>query len=119
MEEKRKFPRINTIGMMVNWRKVETFDNLHNTKDISGGGICLLIERKESVDIGDTLQLEFNLPSGETIHSKGRAVWLDKFAIGDINNNMHYEVGIEFLDISDKDREAIKRYVFSHLPLKK
>lgn len=118
MQEKRRFPRLNTSSVIVSWRKIKTLDNLSKTKDISGGGICLMIEEKDSLAVGDALQLEFSLPSKEIIHSKGQVVWLDEFAIGDINAQSRFEVGIEFIDISDKDREVIKQYVFLHLPKK-
>lgn len=120
MEDRRKFPRVNTSKMMVNWRKVQAFDNLNETKDISAGGICLMVDGEGLVSVGDLLQLEFTLPLGKTIYSKGKAVWLDKFTIiGDAPGETCYEVGVEFLDINEKDREAIEQFVFSHLPLSK
>ncbi|MEI8349270.1 MAG: PilZ domain-containing protein [Candidatus Omnitrophota bacterium] len=120
MENRRKFPRVNTAKMMVSWRKVKAYDNLNETKDISGGGICLMVDGEGLVSVGDILQLEFSLPLGKTIYSKGKAVWLDKFTIiGDLKEETRYEVGVEFLDINDKDRAAIEQFVFLHLPLNK
>jgi c-di-GMP-binding flagellar brake protein YcgR len=112
MEEKRKFPRLNTAEIIVIWRKAETFDNLHRMKNISGGGICLMIDRKEVVNVGDTLQLEFRLPTGEIIYSKARVARSGKLTE---EANSGQEIGIEFLDISDKDRKTIEQFVSPRL----
>lgn len=61
---------------------------------------------------GESLHLEFKLPEGERISAKGRVVWSEEFEI--IGQNQRgRESGIEFTEITDKDRASIARFVFS------
>ena len=114
MEERRRFPRLNTTAIMVNWRKDGTLDNLHRTKNISGGGMCLMMERAP-LNAGDTLPLEFCLPTRNIIYSKARVAWINKHPGASSDNKLTHEAGIEFFDISDNDRKVIKQFVYSHL----
>lgn len=117
MEEKRKFVRLN-LNVEVRWRKIiETLDravdNINLTKDISGGGIRLIVD--ETVKVADKLSLEIKLPTDKVIYCQGRVIWVEKFEIVGRRHEDRYEAGIEFMDISDDDREEISKLVFSFL----
>lgn len=76
-------------------------------RNISINGIQLNILRLE--DIGTQLLLQFKMPYEEDkIIARGKIVWSDK------KNTDHYEIGIEFTDISDKDIKSINRFVMIH-----
>ncbi len=65
--EKRRFPRVTLPrGMSIAW-KVKEGHNIARVKSISLGG--LFIEEAEPVQVGDTVQLQFDIPGG-AIHAK-------------------------------------------------
>jgi len=112
-EERRQFVRLNFLVDVV-YHKVPPVEKLSLAKNISTGGICLIVyeELKEQ----DTLDLEIYLPKDKTaIQAKGRVTWVKEFIIGDIPKGKRYDVGIEFLEIDKNDLEKINKYVFSHL----
>ncbi|MDD5195831.1 MAG: PilZ domain-containing protein [Candidatus Omnitrophica bacterium] len=116
MAEKRKFPRLNVADVIVNWRKETSLDSTAKSKNISGGGICLILDKSDALAPGDLLQIEFHLPKGQIIYSKARVAWTDSFEVIHGTVDTQHEAGIEFFDISAKDREAISHYVLTRLP---
>ncbi|MFH1692286.1 MAG: PilZ domain-containing protein [Candidatus Omnitrophota bacterium] len=82
-EERRKYPRLS-INIKVNWDIDEVCDLSQScrsdiTKNISEGGICLIVYDK--VDIGHTLRLKIELPTKKVVESKGKVVWVKEFEI--------------------------------------
>ena len=75
------------------------------TKDISGGGVCIIVPDEK--EVGTTFYGSLELPS-EKISFKGKVVRIqERENDGEIN----YEVGIQFIEIEDSDREIIIKYV--------
>ena len=116
MHEKRRFVRLD-VNVKVNWEKIVVAqtaipDKKDSTKNISEGGICLIVYEK--LNVADLLKLEIELPTKRIIQATGRVVWTHEFIIGQPDQK-RYDVGIEFLDISAPDREEIKKFVFSVL----
>ncbi len=116
MEEKRRFPRFE-IAVGVRWAgifpdtrlgKVEEADM---TKNISEGGICLIVEDK--LVVGDRLQLKIELPGGKVVNAVGRTVWRDSVDVSLGKDKKSHRVGIEFLNIPSQHREEIKGIVLS------
>ena len=65
--EKRRFPRVTLPrGMSIAW-KVKERHNIARVKSISLGG--LFIEEAEPVRVGDTVQVQFDIPGG-AVHAK-------------------------------------------------
>jgi len=65
--EKRRFPRVTLPrGMSIAWKGKERH-NIARVKSISLGG--LFIEETEPVRVGDTIQVQFDIPGG-AIHAK-------------------------------------------------
>lgn len=65
--EKRRFPRVTLpSGMSIAW-KANELHNIARVKSISLGG--LFIEEAEPVQVGDTVQVQFDIPGG-AIHAK-------------------------------------------------
>lgn len=115
MNERRKFPRLNVAEVMVNWRKETSLDCMAKTKNICEGGLCLVLDKHDTVNIGDILQLEFRLPKGEVIYTKGKVAWAETVEVIYNKIETYLEAGIEFFDISPRDREMISRFVFARL----
>ena len=121
MEERRKFPRLNW-SVEVRWKKSTgsldpNLKNTGSTKDISAGGIRLIL--KEGVQTGDVLELDILLGGGKTVQAKGRVVWVDKFQITGGTDEVGYEGGIEFIDMDDQTGIQINNFIFeSHKPRK-
>jgi len=113
-EEKRKFARLNT-SVDVQYSVLEKKPKKElktKTKDISAGGICIIAN--EQLEVENLLGISIYL-AGESmpITAKGRVVWTKSFQMG--KQNQHYDVGVEFVDISSEDRKKIDQYVFSLL----
>lgn len=117
MNEKRKFPRLNVTEVVVNWKKEELSEKAALAKNISCGGICLAVDLATSVVVGDIVRLEFRLPKGEIIHSKGKIVWVESFDVISEKTETRSEAGVEFLDMSGNDRNNIYQFVMSRLPV--
>ena len=111
MQEKRQFVRLD-ITVNVKWSKDLTpLEKSDKSRNISGGGICLMTEEK-GLAVGDRLNMEFELPTKKIIEAKGKVVWVEKFEIMNREYGQKCDAGIEFMDIADKDREDIKKFVF-------
>ncbi len=114
-EERRKVPRLN-LAVDVNYsllQKAPSFKAEVQSKNISAGGICLIVYEK--VEIGDRLALVINLPDGERpIQVKGTVRWIGEFILSADNKNS-WDAGVEFIGINDEDREKLSRYVFRFL----
>ncbi len=114
-QEKRKFARLNALVDVV-YTKYPTAakEELSLTKNISKGGICLIVY--EDLKESDVLNLKIFLPGDKiAINAMGRVVWVKEFTIGDIPEGKRSDVGIEFIKISEDDLSRVNKYVFSHL----
>ena len=111
MDDKRKYPRLNW-SVIIHWEKssgeTDEVPNTGSTKDISAGGIRLIL--KEGVEIGDVLELDLELGGGRNIHVKGRVAWIEKFKISGWQEETGYEGGVEFLDLDDATRQELARF---------
>ena len=104
-QERRKFPRAE-YTTNVQWTNI-TADK-HGTafvenvsKDISAGGMCLILVR--SVSVGDELRLKFSVSPNRDLNVKGQVRWA--IALKDEHTGaVKYHAGVEFVEIDDKDR---------------
>jgi len=75
-----------------------------HTSNVSRGGIFL--STHNPLPVGTTLNLRFNLPDDHrTIKVTGKVVWINEIKPG--KKNLNPGMGIEFVDLSEKDKEAI------------
>lgn len=114
MEEKRKHMRLNAYVDVV-WEKIanpvqQVSFKEDKTKNISEGGICLNIN--ERVEIGELLDLVILLPSQKTIRSRSRVQWVRESEVV----TKRFDVGVEFLNVSDQDQEELKAFIVSSSP---
>ncbi len=94
------------------------------TRDISAGGVFielagshLSVQGENEVDdfllIKSPIELKISLPNQkESIHAKGKAVWIEKQLPG---KDYRHGVAITFTEIAAEDRKLIDRYVLSRL----
>ncbi len=118
-DEKRKFTRLSVLADVAYTKKdIPEKGKVTFAKNIGAGGICLIAyeELKES----DVLELKILLPDEkEPVYILGRVVWVRKFSMGDDTaGSKRYDVGVEFLKISDVDKQKVDKYVFAHKPVK-
>ncbi len=114
-DERRKFIRLN-LSADITYTKVADSSNRESsiTRNISLGGLCII--SYERLGVGDILKLAISFPdSGKTISAQAKVSWIKEFIIGDPTSGKRYDVGAEFINIDQKDREDINKYIFSHL----
>ena len=76
------------------------------TRNISGGGVCILL--REKIPMRSIIKCIVTL-GGKTIPFKGKVVRITPYEYQGVYN---YEAGVSFIDIEDKDREEIIRFIF-------
>lgn len=115
-EEKRRYPRLD-INVDIEWKKISAAatDAVIKgvSKNISEGGICLLVYEK--LNTGDILSLDIKLPSGKMIRSRGKVAWIKEFEIIGQKIEKGYDAGIELVDVNEEDKKVLKEFVFRFL----
>ncbi|MFH1767603.1 MAG: PilZ domain-containing protein [Candidatus Omnitrophota bacterium] len=109
--ERRKYPRINFIIVAYTDSKNDSLANMSATKNISAGGLCIFVDKEVAKDT--VLSLKITLPNGNPpIDAKGKVVWNRPCTMAYLSKAANqFEVGIEFLDMKESDREAVAKYV--------
>ena len=75
--------------------------------DISEGGMC--IASSHSIKIGTETELLLSLPKRfGTIRTKAKVMWARK-----IEETNEYRLGLEFFEISDEDKRALREFLES------
>jgi c-di-GMP-binding flagellar brake protein YcgR len=111
MEDKRNFPRLSaSVEVGYTLLKDAADKKTTYTKNISAGGICLIVYEK--IEPGSILALKLQLPDVQkTIEVQGKVVWTSHFTI-DSDQRDRYDLGIEFNEIDESLRQRISQYVF-------
>ncbi|MCK5493550.1 MAG: PilZ domain-containing protein [Candidatus Omnitrophica bacterium] len=105
MKEKRKFLRVD-FDKAVLWRSVNTLDNIDKIKNISEGGICVIIE-SDKIEKDDILQIEFYSPKGKVMFFKVKVSWVDRKQ----SKKGTTVAGIRFIDTDKSSILEIRNYV--------
>lgn len=115
-DERREFPRL-PINMTVDYNTYLSEDaqtTKTESKNISAGGIRIIALGE--LEVGKKMQLKFSIPDANiTISAVGKVVWTEEFIVGSAKTGKAYEVGIEFISITDEDRKKIEEYVKKRL----
>lgn len=110
--ERRRFLRVPT-DIPVRYSLPKNSNNLKNgrTKDISIGGICMTVNEKLNPKVRLCLEIESE-GSPPPISAKGEVVWV-KEAVEQKNAEgiRYFDIGIEFKDISPKDKERLAEFI--------
>ncbi len=116
MPEKRKFVRFSA-NIKVEWTIPSPFPPpakgvTDKIKDLSRGGVCLHVDKK--LNTGKIIQLKINLPTGKEVNLKGKIV-----RVSDLTQSLKeqpvYEIGIEFQEMDNDDRETLEKFIFEEL----
>ena len=114
-KERRRFVRLNVLtDVGYAKRSNGKEERLSLAKNISAGGICLVVY--DELRASDTLDLKIWLPDDkEIITAVGRVVWVKEISLESLGSAKRFEAGIEFIEIKDEDMKKINTYVFKHL----
>jgi c-di-GMP-binding flagellar brake protein YcgR len=77
------------------------------TRDLGGGGLCILIEEK--IDEGIVVEGELELSEKEKAKFSGKIIRVSK---RESEGKYNYDAAIEFYQIDNKVRETIIKYIF-------
>jgi len=83
------------------------------THNVSIGGICINLNEKLMLNSLLFLEIEISSsPAGHTILAKGEVVWIDE-ETGEVTADgiRHFTAGIEFKEMSSRDREKLADFV--------
>ena len=111
--ERRRFPRLITSAdveyTILEKKPLQEKDTV--SKNISAGGICLIVYEK--IEPGSILDLKIRLEDINYVALvKGRVVWNSYFTF-DADKKARYDLGIEFIEINESDRQKISKYVLN------
>lgn len=111
--ERRKYPRLKEKIVLIYKLAESAKIRSSATKDISGGGVCF--ETAVPASPGDIIWVKINKPapngSGQllTVYTFAQVRWAKRIA------KRRYELGVEFTDMKEKDRNQIISYVLKKL----
>ena len=111
--ERRRFPRLITSAdveyTILEKKALQEKDTV--SKNISAGGICLIVYEK--IELGSLLDLKIRLEDINYVALvKGRVVWSSYFTF-DADKKARYDLGIEFIEINESDRQKISKYILN------
>ena len=115
---RRKFPRVKYPCLLVIRNKHEESDILlTHTENIGVGGVCIVL--KKSVPMFCPVELELDLLDlGSHVKCTGKVVWNVQRKMEAKEKPLHYDIGVEFDALNDKDTERldviVKRLVKSN-----
>ncbi|MCM8778775.1 MAG: PilZ domain-containing protein [Candidatus Omnitrophica bacterium] len=103
--ERRKYPRINFNTLVTYQTKGEPKIDYTLTRDISEGGIGLILEK--FVPKNTELILTFNLKTGSNfLRAPARVAWIEKLPYAE-----RYRAGLEFRELEPLNRLNLKRFI--------
>ena len=111
MEERRKFVRLDT-RLDVSYTVLQTGTTAQTvSKDVGGGGICFFAD--QALPGGTRIQVSMKLPEGEQpVNFIAEVIWSEPYeVIGKSERRRSVEVGVRFVEISPKDRDAVMQHV--------
>ncbi len=112
---RRKFPRVH-YKCIIQIKTMDSSKSLStNTENIGEGGICVILE--EDLGLFQGVNLEIDLESGmpQNIKCSGTVVWVIKKRDPKAKGKIFYDTGVEFVDISEEDRERIIKIVSDNM----
>ena len=118
MVEKRRFVRVDVpirVWYRLPGKKASKGEAL--SKNISGGGICILVSRRFPVE--SLLHLTLRIPGTfEDINTEGKVLWIGKSA-KDEGFPTGYEAGLRFTSISRIAKASIIHFVYESVKKRK
>lgn len=108
---RRQFPRVIYPCLVVIQNKDAEKDViLTHTENIGVGGICVIL--KQDLKMFTSVDLELDLLDLENhIQCQGKVMWNVQRKSDAANKPLFYDIGIEFLDMEDKEHQRLERIV--------
>lgn len=107
LKERRRYPRYS-LGLPVQYKNIKALSSPFAgalTKDIGEGGIRFI--GNEFLSLANRLVLTLLLPApAHSIKIISKVAWIRKMPMGD-----QYEIGNQFLTMSDEDKKELKDYL--------
>lgn len=108
--DQRRFPRVSykcliKVSKEGQEEVVETY-----TENIGAGGICVVLEQEFCL-FGDVSMEIFIDSFDKAILCNGTIVWVVRRRPADPSENVKYDTGIEFRDITEEERGLISKLV--------
>lgn len=112
--QRRNYFRLD-CSLSVQYRQVESLNPARNegtpfkkalASNLSGGGICLLLEEK--LEVGKLIECELPTGEGKIVGFYGKVIRYDRSE----TEGFKYEVGIAYIKINENDREAVVKFIF-------
>ncbi len=116
-QEKRIYKRVSA-NVPISYKIVgtEVEPRMTRSKDLSAGGLKLVLFTEEKIWVGFLLDVEVYLPGKiHPISAQAKVVW-----VRDYQEELRkgYEVGVEFIDILKEEKIEIAKFVHSELKRK-
>ncbi len=113
-EDRRRFPRFNLlVDVAVTKRASALQEEVLSSKNISQGGVCIISFAQPQM--GDLMDLKIRLPGiKDEIKTMGKVVWIKEFSIGALQKTKRFEVGLEFIGLSDPTFEMINKFLYNN-----
>lgn len=111
---KRRFPRINVnCEILVRPEKESSLSTV--TENLGVGGVCIMLQRPlvRFSACQMRLALDDQLPK---IDCRGKVVWIIPTKKGAKETKHSYDIGIEFIDLSEESGSTIRRFIEEHSP---
>ncbi|MBI4355663.1 MAG: PilZ domain-containing protein [Candidatus Omnitrophica bacterium] len=111
MQDKRRFARLRTTVDVTYQTAPESVVQRAETKDLSHGGICLVV--RESLAIGSVVHLTLTLRGiAAPIACQAKVRWLREVRPADVGISAWtaFEAGLEFEELTAEDQEALRRH---------
>jgi Tfp pilus assembly protein PilZ len=82
-------------------------------ENVSALGVCMFVN--EAITVGTVLSLTIFLLDGSApITVQGKAVWARPSVFVTSKEKLHFDVGVEFTDISEEDRDRLMKYTLKY-----
>ena len=83
------------------------------TQNLGAGGVCVILNRE--VEKLSRVHLRLTLKDSVTpIECDGRVVWMVR-SRELVSDRVSFDVGVEFLNLKDEDRELIQSFIDRHI----
>ncbi len=118
--ERRKFTRIKR-EIIVRYKILSTPEKQLDakTKNISGGGVCLITREKMKLETVVAMEIKFP-KMNKPILTTAQVIWRSESKLGPSPaGHTRFDNGIEFMQISETDRQQIIKYVEAELEKEK
>ena len=109
---RRKFPRVSYPCLVTVWMKGDDDKEmfLTHTDNLGAGGAAIHCHRR--LKLFDPVELEIDLLDlEEHLRCRGKVVWCVQRKERDPHKAFNFDVGVEFEEIQEKDKERISKIV--------